>query len=489
MDLFNNCRICLQSIGHEPIKMTRAILKYVEQELQLKNLIRKQKSTDPTNLCAACFNKLAEFQDFHEQCKEADEYWKTQFPTECDNPKPVLESNNLPSVTKDARNNIYVAVVSSTKESADMQLNQEPKQEEEDELLLTLPINENGYATESNEGTDHHENNSVDNVIEEDEYNAHMDVTETWSQEDDDTSLPMENKDKYNDEQEIINFEYEGNDGEQDDSQSESSTAKEVENENNTYVYQEDNGDDNGNEDEDIYKLIQQTLNKELHATTSEPKMRSNTQNSGPSTNTYVVTTVLDENGKVKKSYQCQHCDRAFDRIYDIESHYNIHSDVKPFKCEVCGKCFRQKNILTTHQTLHFGKKVECPQCDKKFARRSQLILHSRMHRDEKPFVCEYEDCKAAFRQRQHLVDHTFIHTGEKQFECSTCSKAFQTRKRLQDHLYKVHSGHRYSCYMCEKTFLKPHLLKIHLFSAHKVAYDDVSHLKMKIDQNKAIEK
>ncbi|XP_061388955.1 zinc finger protein 69 homolog [Musca vetustissima] len=103
------------------------------------------------------------------------------------------------------------------------------------------------------------------------------------------------------------------------------------------------------------------------------------------------------------------------------------------------------------------------------------------MHRDEKPFVCEYEDCNAAFRQRQHLVDHTFIHTGEKQFECSTCSKAFQTRKRLQDHLYKVHSSHRYNCDRCEKSFLKPHLLKNHLFSAHKVGIDDVSHLKIKL--------
>lgn len=124
----------------------------------------------------------------------------------------------------------------------------------------------------------------------------------------------------------------------------------------------------------------------------------------------------------------------------------------------MCNKSFRQKNILTTHQALHFGKKVECTECGKKFARRSQLILHFRMHRDEKPFVCSFGDCQAAFRQRQHLVDHSFIHTGEKNFPCSTCNKAFQTRKRLQDHIYKVHSYHRYSCDRCEKTFLKPHM-------------------------------
>lgn len=202
--------------------------------------------------------------------------------------------------------------------------------------------------------------------------------------------------------------------------------------------------------------------------------------------------------------------DKSFNRVYDIESHYNIHNGVKPFTCQVCGKSFRQKNILTTHQALHFGKKVECGECGKKFARRSQLILHYRMHRNEKPFVCNYDGCDAAFRQRKQLIDHSFIHSGEKNFQCPTCTKSFHTRKRLQDHIYKVHSQHRYRCDLCDKAFLKPHMyvkllsitffyyfneiyfvlrLKHHMITAHNVEVDDVSHLKTLVDDLKQTSK
>ncbi|XP_013103268.1 zinc finger protein 1 homolog [Stomoxys calcitrans] len=480
MEVFDNCRICLQAIPHEPIKMTRSILKFIEQGLQMPHITRKLDSTNvKQNLCAACFNKLAEFQDFHEVCKDADEFWKRTFPKEHDEGQHAVDTKKELQMEQ---NQIAVVDVTSTcTQEQEMQLEVYPEsksEEENDELLLSLPFTDQADQEVQSENED-----KPDKIV---DVNAgHVSVE--WRTEDEESVIESENDGSGVEDQDIIEYEYVlpqensslRKEGIEDIVANDDEAHSQMENQ--PYVYEV--GDD------DSCTLVQDSYDDGMENATETSTLDTPMEVSA-SANTYIVKTVLDDNGKVKKSYQCQHCDRCFDRIYDIESHYNIHTDVKPYKCEICGKSFRQKNILTTHQAaLHFGKKIECPECGKMFARRSQLILHFRMHRDEKPFVCEFVDCQAAFRQRQHLVDHLFIHTGEKNFQCSTCEKAFQTRKRLQDHIYKVHSYHRYGCDRCEKMFLKPHMLRNHLASAHKVAVKDVSHLKILVDPIRSFKK
>ncbi|KAM7346651.1 uncharacterized protein ACRADG_006490 [Cochliomyia hominivorax] len=498
MDIFDNCRICLREINHEPIKMTKLILRFLEKCLQLTNVTKPNRLDNvKQNLCAPCFNRISEFQDFHEQCKDSDEFWKTQFEDIREVVPPeekqlTFEQAVLLPLAEDSNSlEADTTTVSTTEEKAAIIL-QEEKEEpviEQENIKANL-----GLQQEVNQVNVQNLLPTTPSPTNEDEgdedFNS-IDLTNWPDETNDDNGDDDEGEEMHimeqsvydtrikNVNEEIIEYEYHIEENEEVEIE-ENSTNDEHTASSETFgvdyrsfAYEKIETENSSESTTVIDETIEETIEEQSETTQ----------------NAFFMTTTIDENGKVKMSYKCQHCDKTFNRVYDIESHYNIHNGVKPYTCNVCGKSFRQKNILTTHQALHFGKKVECAECGKKFARRSQLILHYRMHRDEKPFVCNYEGCQAAFRQRKQLIDHSFIHSGEKNFQCATCTKSFHTRKRLQDHIYKVHSQHRYRCDLCEKAFLKPHMLKHHMVNAHNVEVEDVSHLKTLVEDLKATPK
>lgn len=83
---------------------------------------------------------------------------------------------------------------------------------------------------------------------------------------------------------------------------------------------------------------------------------------------------------------------------------------VKPFKCSMCPKEFRQTTTLSNHLKIHTG---------------------------EKPYICTY--CNKTFRQTGTLSNHLKIHTGEKPYECSVCRKQFRQSSTLNSHI-RIHT-------------------------------------------------
>jgi KRAB domain-containing zinc finger protein len=186
------------------------------------------------------------------------------------------------------------------------------------------------------------------------------------------------------------------------------------------------------------------------------------------------------------KPFECQYCDKAFNRNSTLKRHIRIHTNEKPFVCPVCDKAFRAGDALKVHERIHTGDKpYKCkyPNCDKAYAHpmgldfhinsvhtgkrnflcdlcglgflsKSCLRSHRRRHEpktDERPFQCEY--CEKAFRTKPTLVGHTRIHTGEKPRKCRYCELSFTTSGQRFMH-ERIHTGVKpFKCDHCEKAF------------------------------------
>ena len=70
------------------------------------------------------------------------------------------------------------------------------------------------------------------------------------------------------------------------------------------------------------------------------------------------------------------------------------------------------------------------------FVNLSDLKYHMRIHTNEKPYECDV--CDEAFRDSSTLKRHVRIHTNEKPYECDVCERSFR-------HLDSFERSHAYS--------------------------------------------
>mmetsp|Transcript_14912 Transcript_14912/g.22568 ORF Transcript_14912/g.22568 Transcript_14912/m.22568 type:complete len:121 (+) Transcript_14912:42-404(+) len=62
-----------------------------------------------------------------------------------------------------------------------------------------------------------------------------------------------------------------------------------------------------------------------------------------------------------------------------------------------------------------------------------------RKSKDGPPYVCRY--CGKHWKQRGNLISHERTHTGEKPFICKTCGRGFSQRSNLKRHERVVHDS------------------------------------------------
>eukprot|EP00088_Acartia_fossae_P009148 TRINITY_DN14417_c0_g1_i1.p1 TRINITY_DN14417_c0_g1~~TRINITY_DN14417_c0_g1_i1.p1 ORF type:complete len:373 (+),score=60.54 TRINITY_DN14417_c0_g1_i1:51-1169(+) len=147
----------------------------------------------------------------------------------------------------------------------------------------------------------------------------------------------------------------------------------------------------------------------------------------------------------LEKRFTCNYCSRPFKLKHQLQSHLDIHLQVKKFSCDVCGKVFRQMNHLKKHvEELHVfktsGQTFMCSQCGKGFPSARKLKYHiesTHEGRYKKPVNCHY--CGKSF-SRAKLKGHIMKeHEKNFAFYCDVCNKGFVNQYYLRRHVNQVH--------------------------------------------------
>ncbi|KAH8329717.1 hypothetical protein KR059_007190 [Drosophila kikkawai] len=126
--------------------------------------------------------------------------------------------------------------------------------------------------------------------------------------------------------------------------------------------------------------------------------------------------------------YCCQLCSfktPIYSRL--VNTHAKIHSEERNYKCEQCGKGFKNTKQLKNHRWLHRTQGLGMGKPGQAEQEQQQQLGGSASGTDAAVLMHRCEDCGAAFKQRKTLRDHLCNERNE-QLECSECQRVFDSK-------------------------------------------------------------
>ncbi|CRL07503.1 CLUMA_CG020469, isoform A [Clunio marinus] len=183
---------------------------------------------------------------------------------------------------------------------------------------------------------------------------------------------------------------------------------------------------------------------------------------------------IKDDNG-----FKCNKCSISYKTLSAYEKHLNTKHgpNAVKFICEICGKEFKERHILKSHEKVHLPDELKlkhpCTYCPKKFVNNHCLKIHiARIHEKVALHTCEL--CGKGCITKSDLKWHMDKHIEERNYECNICHLKFKSTNSL-----RIHKRRHFNqdtiivCSVCGKNFHSPGAL-----SAHKLVHSDVKRYK-----------
>ncbi|XP_030199294.1 zinc finger protein 142 [Gadus morhua] len=150
-----------------------------------------------------------------------------------------------------------------------------------------------------------------------------------------------------------------------------------------------------------------------------------------------------------EKPYSCEQCSYTCSDPFRLKIHMRVHQPEKKYLCTECGYKCKWKTQLKYHMTKHTGEKAyACDDCAYRANRADALRAHrDTQHCDARSFVCE--ECGKAFKTRYILKTHQRQHSGARPYTCGACPKAFCWPAGLRHHFLSHTKQQPYRCLHC----------------------------------------
>ncbi|XP_059900494.1 zinc finger protein PLAG1 [Gadus macrocephalus] len=178
-----------------------------------------------------------------------------------------------------------------------------------------------------------------------------------------------------------------------------------------------------------------------------------------------------------ERPYRCSHpeCTKAFVSKYKLLRHTATHSPEKNHKCSYCEKMFHRKDHLKNHLHTHdpYKEAFACPQCGKSYNTKLGFKRHLALHAAHSgDLTCQV--CLQPYASTAVLLEHLKTHAGkssngakEKKHRCEHCERRFYTRKDVRRHMV-VHTGRKdFLCQYCAQRFGRKDHLTRHVKKSH----------------------